>query len=932
MKKLLLIGWDAADWKIAAPLMDQGRMPHLKSLVERGVMGNLATLQPPLSPMMWTSIATGKRPYKHGIHGFTEPDLTGGIRPISSLSRKTRALWNMLQLEGLRCNVVGWWPSHPAEPIAGVMVSNHYQTHVANLGEPWPLRPGTVHPARLAEPLAELRVHPQELDGDMLRLFVPRADEIDQEKDQRLYAVAKTLAETASIQAAATAIMQLEPWDFMAVYFDGIDHLGHGFMKYHPPRQPWISEEDYALYKGVVEGAYLFHDAMLGAMLRLIDQDTAVMLVSDHGFHPDRLRPERLPNEPAGPAEEHRPFGVIAAAGPGFERDALVFGASLLDVTPTLLHWYGLPVGRDMDGKPLLGMLAEPRPPAFIDTWDARPGNDGSHPAGAKVDTVDARASLEQLVELGYIERPDADRDEAVRATVRELRYNLARAYLDAARPADALPILEALWRDWPGESRFGVQTFGCLLTLERVDEARAALERIEASKARYAAEAVEELRRLNQEWQEAGKTAEDLDTAEAAKLRRLRARAGLHGQALAFLRARLLRAEGRLDEALERLEQAATAQTHNLPSVHLQQGEIHLQRGRLPLAETAFAKALELEPENAYARLGLASVRLARRDHAGALEAALASLGLVYHNPRAHCVCGEALLHLHRFDEARTALATAIAQNPVFPKAHELIARIHRSHLPDDAKARHHDELARAARTRIREERASGRPGADVDGLLGSAWAEEVLRALPEPLPADAPLAESLVVVSGLPRAGTSMMMQMLDAGGLPLVSDGQRSADADNPKGYYELDAVKRLHLGETDWCQEARGRAVKVVAPLLSALPRDIPLRIVFMDRALSEVVASQRAMLARQGKPSAPAETLARTYRRQLEGLDALLDTHPRIRLLRVSHRDTLDDPLKTAIRVDAFLGGGFDVNAMARSVDPRLHRQRAARSA
>ena len=118
MGKVLLIGWDAADWKVIEPLMEQGRMPHTRALVERGAMGNLTTLRPVLSPMLWTSIATGKRPFNHGIHGFAESvPGGGGIRPISSLSRTCCALWNRLHLEGKIRHVVGWWPSHPAEPI-----------------------------------------------------------------------------------------------------------------------------------------------------------------------------------------------------------------------------------------------------------------------------------------------------------------------------------------------------------------------------------------------------------------------------------------------------------------------------------------------------------------------------------------------------------------------------------------------------------------------------------------------------------------------------------------------------------------------------------------------------------------------------------------------------------------------------------------------
>src|SRR5262245_16159419 len=127
MSRLLLVGWDAADWKVINPLLARGEMPNLAALMRGGVHGNLATIFPPLSPMVWTSIATGKRPYKHGIHGFTEPTEDGqSVRPVSNLGRKTKAFWNILNQHGKRSIVVGWWPSHPAEPIRGSMVSNHF--------------------------------------------------------------------------------------------------------------------------------------------------------------------------------------------------------------------------------------------------------------------------------------------------------------------------------------------------------------------------------------------------------------------------------------------------------------------------------------------------------------------------------------------------------------------------------------------------------------------------------------------------------------------------------------------------------------------------------------------------------------------------------------------------------------------------------------
>src|SRR6267378_907970 len=133
MNRLLLIGWDAADWKVIHPLLDSCQMPNLARLIAGGVHGNLATIYPALSPMLWTSIATGKRPPKHGIHGFVEPSPDGmSVRPITSLGRKTKAIWNILNQIGKRSIVFGWWPSHPAEPIRGVMVSNLFPPAVSD--------------------------------------------------------------------------------------------------------------------------------------------------------------------------------------------------------------------------------------------------------------------------------------------------------------------------------------------------------------------------------------------------------------------------------------------------------------------------------------------------------------------------------------------------------------------------------------------------------------------------------------------------------------------------------------------------------------------------------------------------------------------------------------------------------------------------------
>ncbi len=935
--KVLLLGWDAADWEVIGPLLDAGHMPNLARLASEGVVGNLSTLYPVLSPMLWTSIATGKRAYKHGIHGFSEPDpVSGGVRPITNLGRRTKAIWNILQQNGLKSNVVGWWPSHPVEPISGVMVSNHYQQMVAPVDKPWPMRPGTIHPERLSEPLADLRIHPADLEPEMLLPFIPRAAEIDQHKDFRLASVAKVLAETATIHAAATALIQLEPCDFMAVYFDGIDHFCHGFMKYHPPRLEWVSEEDFELYKEVVTAGYRFHDLMLGTYLQLIDDDTTVIIVSDHGFHPDQLRPRELPLEPAGPAEEHRQFGMLAMRGPRLRRGENAFGASLLDITPTILSLFDLPIGEDMDGRPLLGAFAEPPVIERVPSWDAIEGDAGLHPAGVQSDPVDQHAALQQLVELGYIDQPDENLEKAATTTLRELRYNLARDLLDAGRLDQAIPLFAELWDADPDEARFGVHLFQAQLSLGRTAEAEATLERLVLEKQRYAAEALEQLQAFQKELEEQERQPEDLSDGERRRIHALSKRAGVNHNTFAFLRGRLLAAQGRHAEALESFEQAREAQVHNRPALYQQMAESHLALGQLEEAQHDYTAALAIEI-NAGCRLGLARVFTRRGEHRRALDQATAALGLLYHQPQAHFICARSLAALGREVEAILPLRVALQQNPVFPAGHRLMARLQRR-LGHPEEANDHLLLARAAVERLRDlRRGESLPGQadlerDLDALLERPFSLAEFccdQALPPP-------GETAVVVSGLPRSGTSMLMQMLAAGGLAPLSDGKREADASNPRGYLEFEPVKSLgRAPAVHWIEKSRGKVVKVVAPLLAHLPVDRPYRIVFVERPLPEVLASQAAMLARNGQRPTPRRQrqLAAAWLQQLERLKAELQARGEsVQVLSLAYRDAVADPAAAAARLNRFLGGGLDEAAMAAAIDPALQRQGQAASA
>ena len=186
----------------------------------------------------------------------------------------------------------------------------------------------------------------------------------------------------------------------------------------------------------------------------------------------------------------------------------------------------------------------------------------------------------------------------------------------------------------------------------------------------------------------------------------------------------------------------------------------------------------------------------------------------------------------------------------------------------------------------------------------------------------------ESLTIVTGVPRSGTSLVMQMLAAGGHSIASDGVRRADADNPRGYFELEAARGL-ARDAAWLPGMAGRALKLVHTLLPSLPPGLHYKVLFVRRRLDEVLASQRVMLARRAAAPGPAEDarLLLALEEQLARTERWLEAREQLDWLRVDHAALLVEPGRAAARICAFLGGGLDAAAMAACVDPALHRQR-----
>jgi len=185
------------------------------------------------------------------------------------------------------------------------------------------------------------------------------------------------------------------------------------------------------------------------------------------------------------------------------------------------------------------------------------------------------------------------------------------------------------------------------------------------------------------------------------------------------------------------------------------------------------------------------------------------------------------------------------------------------------------------------------------------------------------------VVVVSGLPRSGTSMMMKMLEAGGIPPLTDGLRTPDLDNPKGYYEFERVKKLKEGDTAWLPDARGKAVKIISALLQFLPSGYDYRVVFMRRSISEILASQRKMLINRGADPdlVRDDEMAVLFQKHLKQTETWIKNTAGVQYIFMDYNRMLSDPEPHLRQLNQFFGGKLNMDSMAAAIDPGLYRQR-----
>lgn len=392
---VVIVGVDGLDWQLADPLLAAGRLPHLAALIARGARGDLRSEEPMLSPLLWTTMATGRLPEDHGVLDFLAVTPEGRPVPITSDFRRVPALWDMADAAGLPSVFVGWWATWPAAPVRGAMVSDRL-AYTALEGVEARVPERVAHPKSIADEVVPMAVRADDVPGELLARFVP--DLSSRADDERVRHLRRMLAGALTWHRVALALVGRERPAVAGVYYELVDQVGHRFMHLAPPRRSGVSERDFASFSRCVETAYVVQDEWLGELLAKLPQDAVVLVLSDHGFLNGAQRPPGTADVSGRPGRWHREVGALVAAGGPVAPGSRLEGATVRDVAPTALHLMGLPVGEDMPGRVLFDGGAEVR---RVPTWSdlARARSSGPASSDASLDS----AAVEQLAALGYV-------------------------------------------------------------------------------------------------------------------------------------------------------------------------------------------------------------------------------------------------------------------------------------------------------------------------------------------------------------------------------------------------------------------------------------------------------------------------------------------------------------------------------------------------
>ncbi len=401
--RVIVLGLDALTWRVLDPLLAAGRLPHFQALLRAGVAGRLKSVQPLLSPAIWTTIATGQGHGAHGIHGFV--DDAGKL--VHSGQVKTKRIWEIVgEHAGATVGVSGWFVTWPVDAVTGFMLSDRATSVTPGDRE----RPLSFHPAALQDAFDPIVRERQRRSVAELARFTPfpfeagwrerlKPGDPAYERSASLDPVLLRVFQRDSslVEGGLQLLQALEP-DLFLTYLRGSDHAQHAFWFERAPQDALtpVDPENQRLFGGIIDNYYVYLDEALGRFMSVAPRDTVFLVLSDHGF-----RTEVVGNGPERrPAARHELEGVYAVSGPGFRRGVRGPELSVFDVAPLLLHLYGLPAARDMRGRVPVELLDPPpaAEPARIDSYGRRATSGSSRESAADADIV------EQLKALGYIQ------------------------------------------------------------------------------------------------------------------------------------------------------------------------------------------------------------------------------------------------------------------------------------------------------------------------------------------------------------------------------------------------------------------------------------------------------------------------------------------------------------------------------------------------
>ena len=596
---VIFIGLDGADWSLLDTYAARGLMPTLSRLVAEGASGTLQTIHPPLSPLIWTTMMTGVSPLEHRILDFLRVNAATGQRePITSDERKVPAIWNMASVAGKKVGAFGFWATYPAESVNGVMVSDRLFTFLFSEATP---PPGVVYPAGMESWARDGLKRAQDGVGyEAVKAMLPSLDRTEYSEALKVVdpyshpvsAVRRILTETRVYDELAREWFAREKPDLMLVYLQGTDSIGHVFAPYAPPRQPSISEADYARYKDVAERYFGAIDQLLARYVALAESTGGVLvLASDHGFLWGEGRPTTLSSAAnATAARWHSEKGMYLLWGPGVQSSSGHSGAGQVgQVAATLLALAGLPAAQHIAGPTLPG--TPPRPSEEVDYRAAytpaapQPGTGSAGNAAIDEDTV------AKLRALGYIGASEGK----------------GRAF--GTRTAGSLNN-EGLLLKGQGKQQEAIEAFDTALTVDP-----------------NLASALWNLSDLL--WARG----ESIDKSDALLVRAFanglpEGTRFLIGRAIGYQR------NGQVERSVSLLNQAAAAKPDE-PEVWLFLGRYRVERGDCAAAVDDFRRAARLAPENpgVYASQGLA--QLCAGDAAAARASFQRSLQLDPNQPK---------------------------------------------------------------------------------------------------------------------------------------------------------------------------------------------------------------------------------------------------------------------------------------------------------